>query len=150
GRKKRNSRDFPAAGLRWEAIFDKGINKIEAKAWKGKVVVTDSVAFVYQAEKWGKPVKLVLQKIKEENGNATIEARMLDENGMLCLDAASFIRFGITGEGKLLDNLGTSSGARYVQLYNGRAIIKVDVNKGQSVVSVQADGIPAAFINLLQ
>lgn len=150
GRKKRNSRDFPAAGLRWEAIFDKGINKIEAKAWKGKVVITDSVAFVYQAEKWGKPVKLVLQKIKEENGNATIEARMLDENGMLCLDAASFIRFGITGEGKLLDNLGTSSGARYVQLYNGRAIIKVDVNKGQSVVSVQADGIPAAFINLLQ
>ena len=26
---------------------------------------------------------------------------------------------GLAGDGKLIDNLGTSSGSRYVQLYNG-------------------------------
>ena len=73
---------------------------------------------------------------------------MLDENNVLCLDAAQFVRFSLIGDGKLLDNRGTSSGASYVQLYNGRAIIKAATGNGKSVVSVQMENMQTAFINI--
>jgi beta-galactosidase len=67
---------------------------------------------------------------------------------VLCLDSASFVRFGLTGDGKMIDNQGTSSGSRYVQLYNGRAVIKVKLNDGRSVISARIDDIQTAFLNL--
>ncbi|WP_162946229.1 hypothetical protein [Chitinophaga barathri] len=48
----------------------------------------------------------------------------------------------------MIDNLGTSSGSRYVQLYNGRAIIRVDLKKGKNVAAVSSDGIPTATLSL--
>jgi beta-galactosidase len=48
----------------------------------------------------------------------------------------------------LIDNQGISSGSRKVQAYNGRAIIKVKLNKGQSVVSVIAEGLKTVFTTL--
>ncbi|HYK57307.1 MAG TPA: hypothetical protein VEV15_12620, partial [Flavisolibacter sp.] len=60
----------------------------------------------------------------------------------------NWIRFGLAGEGELMDDMGTSSGSRYVQLYNGRAIIKVNAKQGKSVVSAKVEGVPTAFINL--
>ena len=67
---------------------------------------------------------------------------------MLCPDARSFVRFGLAGDGRLVDNLGTSTGSRKVQLYNGRAIIRVDLNGGKSVASVASPGMPTAFLTL--
>lgn len=148
GRKKRNSADFPAAGLRWETILQKGQNTIIAKAWKNKIMVMDTIQVYYETEKWEAPAQLSLKKLESSDGTATVEARLLDAAGRLCLDARNFIRFGITGDGELLDKLGTSSGSAYVQLYNGRAIIKVEENKGKSVVSVQSEGIPTTFLTL--
>jgi beta-galactosidase len=58
------------------------------------------------------------------------------------------VRFSLAGDGKLIDNQGTSMGSRKVQLYNGRAMIKVKTNEGISVVSVQSEGIPTMLINL--
>ena len=49
---------------------------------------------------------------------------------------------------KLLDDLGTSSGSRYVQMYNGRAIIRVKTNGGKSVVSAKVDGVSSVFLQL--
>ena len=77
-----------------------------------------------------------------------IQAKLLDDKNVQCLDAANWIRFGLTGDGKLIDDLGTSSGSRYVQLYNGRAIIRVKTNNGKSVVSANVDEVPTAFLNL--
>ena len=148
GVKKRNSQDFPAAGLRWNVVFNKGENKINVLAKKGKERVNDAVVFQYQTEKWDKPSKLLIEKVKEENGIATIQAKLLDNKNVLCLDAANWIRFGLTGDGELIDDLGTSSGSRYVQLYNGRAIIHVKTKGGKSVVSAKVDSVPTAFINL--
>ncbi len=79
---RRNSQDFPAAGLRWPVQFQEGENRL-------RVV---------------RPV----------------EARLFDANRIQCLDARQRVRFGITGDGRLLDNLGTSTGSREVELYNGR------------------------------
>lgn len=61
---------------------------------------------------------------------------------------ARSLRFGLAGDGELIDNSGTSSGSPYVQLYNGRAIIRIKTKQGKSVVSAKVEGIPTAFINL--
>lgn len=148
GRKKRNAQDFPAAGLRWDTPFKKGINNIVVKAWQHNTVVTDSIAFRYQTEQWTAPAQLQLAKIADKDGIITIEARLLDVKGNQCLDARNFVRFSLVGDGELIDNLGTSSGSRYVQLYNGRATIKVKQQAGKSIASVQTEGIARVFLNL--
>lgn len=148
GVKKRNSQDFPAAGLRWNLVFNVGNNRVKVIAKKGKETVTDEISFAYQTEKWGKPSKLVFEKIKEENGIATVQVKLLDDKNVLCLDAVNWVRFGLAGDGKLIDNQGTSSGSRLVQVYNGRAIIRIKTNNGKSVASVKSDGVGTAFLNL--
>ena len=148
GIKKRNSQDFPAAGLRWNVILNKGKNDVKVIARKGKAVVEDAISFQYQTEKWGKPAKLLIEKIKEQNDTITIQAKLLDDKNVQCLDSANWVRFGLAGDGKLIDNLGTSSGSRYVQMYNGRAVISIKKNNGRSVVSAKVEAVSTAFINL--
>ena len=91
---------------------------------------------------------MLIERINEDNGIATIQAKLLDNKNVLCLDAANWIRFELTGDGELMDDLGTSSGSRFVQLYNGRAIIRVKTKNGRSVVSAKVNSVPTAFINL--
>jgi beta-galactosidase len=148
GVKKRNSQDFPAAGFRWNVPLSAGQHQVRVVATKGKQVVEDEISFLYQTEKWGKPEKLSITKVSEKDGIATVEVRATDDKGTLCLDAASMVRFGIAGDGKLLDNTGTSGGSRLVQLYNGRATIRVDLRRGRSVVSVSSPSLSTAFVNL--
>ncbi|WP_127124695.1 glycoside hydrolase family 2 TIM barrel-domain containing protein [Pseudoflavitalea rhizosphaerae] len=148
GVKKRNSQDFPAAGLRWNTAFNKGKNVVKVVAKKGKTILYDSISFQYQTEKWNKPAQVKLQKLEESNGIVTIQATLHDANGVQCLDAANRIRFKLAGDGQLIDNQGTSSGSNYVQLYNGRAIIRVNTNKGKSVLSATVPTVPSAFIEL--
>ena len=78
----------------------------------------------------------------------TIEAQALDKTGVQCLDAANLIRFGITGDATLVDNLGTSTGSRVVQLYNGRADICIQTTGPSSVASVSSPGLPTSFLNI--
>jgi beta-galactosidase len=148
GIKKRNSPDFPAAGLRWELSLNAGAYDVKVIAKKNGTTVTDETNFTYQSQKWGKPAKAVVQKTKEENGIATIEVKLFDSNGVQCLDAVNWIRFGLTGDGKLIDNQGTSSGSRYVQLYNGRAVISIKTNKGKNTVSARVDGVQTELLVL--
>ncbi|PWS29186.1 glycoside hydrolase family 2 [Pedobacter yonginense] len=148
GSKKRNSQDYPAAGLRWNLPFLKGENTVNVIAKKGKETVTDEIKFNYQTEKWGKPNRLVLKKIAQQDDVATVEVKLYDDKNVQCLDAINWINFGLTGDGKLIDNQGTSSGSRKVQAYNGRAIIKVKLNKGTSIVSVRSDGLKTVFTEL--
>lgn len=148
GVKKRNSQDFPAAGLRWNVKFNKGENQVRVVAHKGKEMVTDEISFQYQTEKWGVPAKMLLEKIQQTGDTATIQVKFLDQNSVLCLDATNMIEFSLTGDGKLLDNLGTSSGSRKVQLYNGRAIIRAIINSKNVVVGVKSQGLETALLKL--
>ena len=148
GVRKRNSQDFPAAGLRWLVKFKEGDNFIRAVGLRDKVEIVDELQLVYQTQKWSKPAKLILEELRIVDDISTIEARALDANGVMCLDARNVVRFGLAGDGRLIDNLGTSITARKVELYNGRAVISVQ-RKGKSVVSVSADGLPTAFLNIL-
>lgn len=90
----------------------------------------------------------MLEKIAEENDTTTVQVKVLDQNGVQCLDAAQLVRFSSIGDGHLIDNQGTSTGARKVQLYNGRAIIKIKNNNAKNIVSVQSEGLPTAFLEL--
>jgi beta-galactosidase len=110
--------------------------------------VTDEIEFEYQTAKWGKPARLELAQIAGDAGTVTIEARLVDANGVLCVDGKNVLRFSVAGCGCLIDNLGTSSGSRVVQLYNGRARISLRRNGGASTAGVASDGIAPAFLSI--
>jgi beta-galactosidase len=148
GLKKRNSQDFPAAGLRWMVPYAKGKNELVIKAKKGKIALSDTITQTFQTEKWGKPAKLKLEKIADKSGTITVQATVLDSKGILCLDAVNWISFSLTGDGTLLDDLGTSHGANKLQAINGRAVISLKTNQGKSVISVRTPGIQTVFLNL--
>jgi beta-galactosidase len=148
GIKKRNSQDFPAAGLRWEIALNAGNNTIKVIAKKGNITITDEIKQDYQTQKWGKPAKLVLEQIDNQNGTITVQVKVLDSNGVTCLDAANWLHFGLTGDGEMLDDLGTSGGSRKVQAYNGRATIQVKTLQGQSFLSGKSPGLSTVFLNL--
>ncbi len=107
----------------------------------------DEIVFIYQTEKWEKPAKLILEKVKDENEIVTLQVKLLDKNNTLCLDASNVVAFDLTGDGALIDNQGTSDGSRKVQAYNGRAIIRVR-KKGKCIVSVKVDGLTTSFIEI--
>ncbi len=150
GIKKRNFQDFPAAGLRWEVPFEAGENIVKAigkkKNGKQQSEVVDEISFVYQTEKWSKPVQLKLSVIEKNKEYVWIEAKLLDNKGILCLDSKQFIEFELAGDGQLVQNQGTSTGSRKVQAYNGCARIKVLLNNGENVVVAKSEGIPTGFI----
>jgi beta-galactosidase len=137
GVKKRDSQDFPAAGLRWLVKFRDGENALRAV---GDTGISDEIKFVYQTQKWDKPARLLLREIA--NG---VEVKLVDAKGVQCLDARNFVRFGLAGDGELIDNLGTSIAARKVELYNGRAQIGIK-SRGRWIVSVSSEGLPTEFL----
>ncbi len=141
GIKQRKVSDYPAAGLHWSVKLNEGVNKLRAVG-KG---VSDELTVGYQTRKWSKPAKLKLEEIAQKDGIATMEVRMLDTNDVPCLDCASIVRFGLSGDGRLIDNLGTSTGSRVVQLYNGRAQINVQIVNYKVCVSVSSEGRKPQF-----
>ena len=152
GARKRSSQDFPAAGLHWLVQFREGDNELRAVGRKNGKDVSHQIRFTYQTRTWGVPSQLFLgefsrQEFGQTNVWKVIEARLLDKDGVLCLDARNVVKFGVIGDGQLQDNRGTSTGARKLELYNGRACITV-VCKGKAVMSVASEGIKPAFLTL--
>ncbi|WP_239631585.1 glycoside hydrolase family 2 TIM barrel-domain containing protein [Paenibacillus sp. H1-7] len=143
GVKQRNSQNFPAAGLRWETVLQKGTNHVKVVATKDGVTVTDELSFEYQTEAWGAPADIRLNAQKQNDGNIVVEALAYDANGVLCLDALNFVRFGLTGDGKLIDRQGTVRGSSLIQMTNGRARIVIDPDGG-AAASVPVTGFVSA------
>ena len=146
GVKKRNSQDFPAAGLRWSVVLNEGPNQLKAVAVKEKI--SDEIKVGYQSASWGKPAKLVLSELSRKDGVVTLEAKIFDAKGVACLDAATLVRFNKVGDAQLLDNLGTSTGSSAVQLYNGRAIIQAKMLGTQAVFSLSSTDLETQYLTL--
>ena len=147
GTMRRDSQDFPAAGLRWKVAFAPGPNRLHVIASRGEVVVADEIDLTWQTQPWGKPVELRLVKKRRNQSEVTVEAKLYDANGVLCLDSSNVVCFSVAGAGTLLDNLGTSRGSRELQLYNGRTEISIAA-KGGCTLGVSSEGLPSAFLNL--
>lgn len=124
GKKKRNSQDFPAAGLRWEVVYSEGVNKLSAVGTNKKQQITDEIAQEYQTQKWGREAKVVLSYTPVDEDTVLIQADIQDANGIRCLDSQAYVEFSLVGDGALIQNQGTSIGSRKLQAYNGRAYIK--------------------------
>lgn len=148
GVKKRDSQDFPAAGLRWEVPLKEGHNKIRTVAHKNGETVEDTTSFTYQTKKWEGPVKLKLAVKSISKDTTTVVAKALDKHGVLALDADTYVRFSIAGDGELIDDLGTSKGSRKIQLNNGRATIRIKNNHGKSSVGISGKGLTTDLTEL--
>jgi beta-galactosidase len=148
GNKRRDSQNFPAAGLRWHLNFVDGENHIRAVGNKKGATVSDEIRFRYQTAKWGKPARVTLKEISRREKVVVLEAILQDEKGLQCLDSRERVRFGVNGSGTILDNLGTVAGSRLLELYNGRALVSVKTNGGRSVVSVECRGVPTEFLKV--
>jgi beta-galactosidase len=147
GTMRRDSQNFPAAGLRWDVAFASGPNYLRALATKGEATVQDEIYLTYQSEQWGQPIQLTLSQKERKDNIVTVEAKLFDANNVLCLDSAQTVRFALAGSGNLIDNLGTTGGSREVQLSNGRAEISV-VRKGGCRIEAVPKGLPAASLDL--
>lgn len=146
GMKRRDSQDFPCAGLRWNIAFDQGANTIRVVAKKGDATVTDEVRFIYQTEAWGAPDRLLLSEKSRTPDLVTVEAKLVDSRGVLCLDARNRVRFSLAGAGRLNDNLGTYGGSRVIELANGRAEIGFVPGEGASVIAATSEGVAEALL----
>jgi beta-galactosidase len=148
GEKRRNPQNFPAAGLHWLVRFVAGENHLRAVGRRNGTSVVDEVRFQYQTEKWGSPARVELSELARSGEAITVETRLFDAKNVCCLDARNRVHFGLTGDGILIDDTGTSKGSRNVELYNGRAEISFLTNGGKSVVSLSTEGIPTAFLSV--
>ena len=148
GLKKRNSQDFPAAGLRWMVKLNEGNNKIKAVAKNGRQILVDEIEQQYQTKKWGKPAKLLVEQIAVEGEVVTVQAQIVDDTNTPCLDAKDWIYFGSTGDGQLIVDQGTSTGSKKVQAYNGRALIKLRLPSGRAVVSGRMEGSKSTLLTI--
>ncbi len=149
GTRKRDSQNYPAAGLRWTTPFAEGKNTLRVVARKGTETVEDQVEFLYQVKKWGAPAEMRLKEKARTTVNGqqrvTVEATLYDATGVLCLDAKNRVRFSVAGPGTLIDNQGTSNGSRVVEMCNGRSEITLVTNGKRCTAGVAAEGVPAAF-----
>ncbi|OXM87550.1 glycoside hydrolase family 2 protein [Paenibacillus rigui] len=143
GVKQRDSQNFPAAGLRWDTVLEPGVNHVKVVAAKDGITVTDELSFEYQTQSWGEPAELKLNAQPQANGHILVEALAYDAKGVLCLDAIHFVRFGIAGDGRLIDCQGTVRGSSLIQLANGRSRILIDP-AGGSAASVPVTGFVSA------
>lgn len=148
GTRNRNSQDFPAAGLRWKVKFKEGENHLKVIAHKGKTEVVDEISFNYQLKNWGEAHHLKLEKVAQANDTLTLVAHIYDANGTFIPDAKNQVEFEVAGKAELIDNLGTWDGSRKIQLYNGRALIKIKLEQGKAYASVKAKGVEAAFYEI--
>src|SRR5205814_10518558 len=132
----------------WRGPLRPGDNPLGVVARRDAVTVNDELTWGYQIDRWGTPARLAVQAGPRQGDLLTVEVRALDPRGVACLDARTVVRFGLTGDGRLVDNLGTSTGSRQVELYNGRASIQVRLGGGRSTVSVHAQGLPTGFVSV--
>lgn len=148
GTKQRNATNYPAAGLSWRVQFNNGENTVRAVGRGSGAELSDEIHFTYQTTKWSKPSRLVLREVAQTGGLVTVEARAFDKDGVYCPDAANVVRFGLTGDGQLRDNLGTVRGSRAVQLATGRAEIQLELTGRKAIVSIASDGMMTQFLTI--
>lgn len=149
GIKKRDSHDFPAAGLRWNCPLKSGENTVIAVSHDSKAgPVSDTINFSYETRQWGQPSRLSTNITRCGEGIVQLEVQLTDSEGVPCLDSKDWIYFGLAGDGKLIDDQGTSKGSRKLQAYNGRAIIRIETKHGKSLASAgsSAYGVKTVFV----
>jgi beta-galactosidase len=152
GVKRRVPGDFPASGLRWETALAAGRNVVRAVGWKGdkraRVELHDEISFHHETRVPGQEASIVVRVTEVDAGHAWIEAELVDKQGITCYDSRARVRFDMLGEGRLLVDRGTSSGARVVQAVNGRARVMFEKGNGKANVLIRVEGVKSIIIEV--
>lgn len=152
GVKKRNSQDFPAAGLRWHTRLIPGQNDVRAIGWKGKgrskAAVNDTIVFDYENCVFGKPAEIRISAKKSTDTYYWVEAELVDSSGIVVLDSQDYIFFEAIGDASLIKDRGTATASDKVQATNGRARIMLDKANGRTEVAVKSVGLKTQFITI--
>lgn len=147
GKKKRDSQDFPAASLHWNVEFREGKNELKAVSTSKGQMAEDSIQLEYQTEKWGEPAILELKEVVIDDQYSWLEAKAFDKNHVLCLDARARVIFSVSGDAVLVENMGTPTGSRMVELSNGVAKIKIRKENERYSAAVKSEGLKTAVIS---
>ncbi len=91
------------------------------------------------------PLSLALKRTSGDV--STAEATLFDAAVARCLDSRAVVRFSLAGDGKLIDNLGTPTGSRVVQMYNGHAEISLH-HKNLVTLSIESPAVEGAFLQI--
>ena len=143
---KRDSHDFPAAGLHWNVVFAPGHNVLRAVA-HGEGI-EDTVALTYQTSEWGSPTGFRTEVEELQCGQKLVTVQLVDKDGNCCLDESGFVVFSLAGDGNLVQNQGTATGSRKIQAANGRARIRVNAVPGHTCIGASYQGIGTELLNL--
>lgn len=146
GKKIRNSQYFPAAGLSWNVAFQPGKNQLKAVGIVNRKTLTDQIDLTYQIEKWSTPETLELHEIEIDSTTSWLEVSAFDKKMVLCLDARNQVRFSVTGDAQLIDDMGTPNGSRVIELSNGKAKIKIKKSSLSFSAAVQSDHLKTAIL----
>ena len=126
GVKKRNTKDFPAAGLNWNIDFVDGNNVLTAIGkTKNGDEIKDELNVNYRFTKNGKAKSLTLDYTKLENDNILVTATARDKDGLRALDFENRVYFQCLSGGETKKSMGTPTGSEAIEMANGKASIEV-------------------------
>ena len=149
GKKSRDTREFPAAGLNWDVLFEANENVLIAKGFDGdECIVLDTLKINYSYQKTGSAHKLVLNSSMLKNGNYLIVAEAVDKAGRRVLNYEDRVYFSQDGAGKLLINYGTPSRSQVVEMANGRATIELVPAPGKTTIEVRNQNFKGSYLVL--
>lgn len=126
GTKKRNTLEFPAAGLNWTLNFKDGENTLVSvgKTSDGKEY-KDELKINYRYTKNQKAKGLKLEYKELDNGNYLVSATAVDSKGLRALDYENRVYFQCLSGGETMKSLGTPTGSETIEMANGKASIEV-------------------------
>ncbi|MEN1679706.1 MAG: glycoside hydrolase family 2 TIM barrel-domain containing protein [Planctomycetota bacterium] len=145
GTRRRDSANFPAAGLRWRVALKEGDNELVARAEVGGATLVDELRVHYQTRPSGGVDRLVLDVLSDSADRTKIRVTAVDTSGTRCLDAKNRIRFSIAGDGELVADLGVPGGSRVIELANGAAEAVISKGTGGAIVGASSEGLPSVF-----
>ena len=149
-KKLRNENSFPAQGLVWDIVFDKGSNNLKAIGYdkKGNVITSDSITVNYSLRIASDPESVEWQKERLPNGNILITASMVDAGGNLCLQHNSKVYFDLMGGGELLTSYGIMGRSAVIETASGKASIEITPGNKDATLELRSQDFKGAFFKI--
>ncbi|MEE4311786.1 MAG: DUF4982 domain-containing protein, partial [candidate division KSB1 bacterium] len=146
--KDRDINDFPSSGFHWDVNFQEGHNELMAIGYsEGREAARHAIQLNYSTTRFGKPEELLLSAHRLENDNYLVNVRVIDVNGLTCLDFNERVYFDHNGAGYLKVNLGTPTGSSVIECANGRAAIEyVPESNGTAVIEARTQDFKGTYL----
>jgi beta-galactosidase len=150
GKRRRDTKLFPACGLSWPVNFIEGNNALKAIGYSnGAIVCEDTLTIRYRYTKGGDADHIVLSSSPLENGNILVTAIAADKNGERNIEYSKRVYFTAEGSGRLLENYGTPTRSSIIEMANGKAQIEFEPGKsGSAIIEVRNQDFKGAYLRI--